>query len=386
MSIEAVKFPETSYQQCAVDGKHRGKDQQIDEVTWSVQSHKVAQNQSSGVQLPPPKSCGELKEGTFERLKAFITELSHQVKEVTSRLDETLSSVFRKSYGSTEEMLVTLGTLFASMKESQTKLQMEDIERVRLLEMDGMAKNDETRTASAEAVAKAEKSGLASRIFGWIGSVFAVVVGAVMCATGVGAVAGALMIAGGVIGMVSNALQECAKAGLISKEVMSALVPFMTALEVVVAVASAVVTFGGGAAGVVAKFASKLAPKVAQMAEKVSSVLKNVAEIGTRAASASSSLAQWVMKTSLPVSSLVVDGGNTVAQTVNGALNADSTMKQADLKEGQNLLQTFQQMQKHLTDGFRQMTELFQDVLGTLTKAEQEHENTQHKVLKHGNV
>jgi len=186
--------------------------------------------------------------------------------------------------------------------------------------------------------------------------------------------------------MVSNALQECAKAGLISKEVMSALVPFMTALEVVVAVASAVVTFGGGAAGVVAKFASKLAPKVAQMAEKVSSVLKNVAEIGTRAASASSSLAQWVMKTSLPVSSLVVDGGNTVAQTVNGALNADSTMKQADLKEGQNLLQTFQQMQKHLTDGFRQMTELFQDVLGTLTKAEQEHENTQHKVLKHGNV
>ncbi|MGC3218490.1 type III secretion system translocon subunit SctE, partial [Pseudomonas aeruginosa] len=76
--------------------------------------------------------------------------------------------------------------------------------------------NQQKIRESEEAAKEAEKSGLAAKIFGWISAIASIFVGAIMVATGVGAAAGALMIAGGVLGVVSQSVQQAAADGLIS--------------------------------------------------------------------------------------------------------------------------------------------------------------------------
>ncbi|MCG8291448.1 type III secretion system translocon subunit SctE [Pseudomonas entomophila] len=346
-----------------------------DVVQCDAQPGKPAVLPRGAVHLDDPKQVRGDAAG-LQKLVGTIGQLAGQLDGVGTAIVAQAKELIKVGVMSFADMLASLGPILSKIKDSQTTLQLEDIKRVELQNKEQMEKNDKNLTTSLEANTKAQKSGLAGRIFGWIGAAFAVVAGAVMCATGVGAAAGALMIAGGVIGLVSCALQECAKAGLISKEVMAVLGPVMTAIEVVVGLASAVVTFGGGAAGMIGKFAAKVAPKVAEMAEKVSTVLKGVAQIGARAGSASGAMAQGVLQGA----GLVVDTGNTVTQTVDGALNADATFKRADLTQSRKELKAMQQLQERLGESLQQILDVFQRIFAALQQAVNAEQQTIHNL------
>lgn len=346
-----------------------------EEVVVSKEGVTAASKPWAGVRLDKPGEYDSVAPGAEKKVLAVVSGLVDVFGKLVPKASEM------KGFMSTEDFIAALAPKLASLKELQSKLQLEDINRLTLENKEQMKDNDGKLQKSLEAGTKAQKSGLAARIFGWIGAAFAVVVGAVLVATGVGAAAGALMIAGGVVGLVSCALQECAKAGLISKDVMAVLGPVMTALEVVVAVASAVVTFGGGAAGMLAKFASKVAPKVAQMAEKVGSALKSLAQMGSRVASSSSGLAQ-TLKNALPVADLVVNGGNTVTQITNGGLTADATFKRANLEQSRMELETQQTLLERLGEALQQMLEAFQAIFATLSKLMAARGQTQHNLAR----
>ncbi|MDF9618789.1 type III secretion system translocon subunit SctE [Pseudomonas entomophila] len=348
---------------------------QREELVVSKESAATGPKPWAGVRLDRPGEYDGVAPGGEKKVLAVVNNLVEVFGKLVPRASEM------KGFMSTEDFIAALAPKLASLKELQSKLQLEDINRLTLENKEKMKENDDKLQKSLEAGTKAQKSGLAARIFGWIGAAFAVVVGAIMVATGVGAVAGALMIAGGVVGLVSCALQECAKAGLISKEVMAVLGPVMTAMEVIVAVASAVVTFGGGAAGMLAKFASKVAPKIAQMAEKVGNALKSLAQLGSRAASSSSGIAQ-TLKNALPVADLAVNGGNTVTQTVNGALTADSTFKRANLEQSRMELQAQQELLERMGEVLQQVLEAFQAIFATLSKLMAARGQSQHNLAR----
>lgn len=65
---------------------------------------------------------------------------------------------------------------------------------------------DELKTAIEKEQA-AQKWGLATKVFSWIGSLISIIAGAALIATGVGAIAGAMMIAGGLIQITNQILE-----------------------------------------------------------------------------------------------------------------------------------------------------------------------------------
>ncbi len=86
--------------------------------------------------------------------------------------------------------------------------------------MKKIEENQEKIKETEENAKQVKKSGIASKIFGWLSAIASVIVGAIMVASGVGAVAGAMMVASGVIGMANMAVKQAAEDGLISQEAM----------------------------------------------------------------------------------------------------------------------------------------------------------------------
>ncbi|MDD0976403.1 type III secretion system translocon subunit SctE [Pseudomonas fontis] len=351
-----------------------------------------ARRGAGGVMLDAPGTLSEAPAGSFQGVANALGDAlkaQERFAVVIKSLAEAGEAATEKGkfrFSSIEDFAIFLGAKMSTIKELQSKLTLEDIQRAKLVGQEEMKANDEKLQASLKAGTEASKSGLAARIFGWISSVAAIIVGAVMVATGVGAVAGALMIAGGVVGVVSCAIQECAKAGLISKDVMAWLGPVLTTVEALLAVVGAIVTFGGSAAGLVAKLASKAAPKIAQMAEKVVSTLNHIAQLGTKAASATSSLVQTLLKTAAPVADMVVNAGNTVTQTTHQGLSANAAIKQADLQQSRVKLEAQQALVDQLNNALQQLFDAFKSVFETLAKLLADRANSQHNLSRSPNT
>lgn len=342
--------------------------------------------------LDAPGTLSEAPAGSFQGVANALGDAlkaQERFAVVIKSLAEAGEAATEKGkfrFSSIEDFAIFLGAKMSTIKELQSKLTLEDIERAKLVGQEEMKANDEKLQASLKAGTEASKSGLAARIFGWISSVAAIIVGAVLVATGVGAVAGALMIAGGVVGVISCAIQECAKAGLISKDVMAWLGPVLTTVEALLAVVGAVVSFGGSAAGMVAKLASKAAPKIAQMAEKVASTLNHIAQLGTKAASATSSLVQTLLKTAAPVADMVVNAGNSVTQTTHQGLSANAAIKQADLQQSRVKLEAQQALVDQLNNALQQLFDAFKSVFETLAKLLADRANSQHNLSRSPNT
>jgi len=144
-----------------------------------------------------------------------------------------------------------------------------------------------------------------------------------MVATGVGAAAGALMIAAGVVGVVNMAVQQAAEDGRISPEDMKIAGPILMAVEILLAVASAVVTFGAGAVKGLAKLGVKMGFKMAGKgaSEAGLKLIQNSAKVYLKAADVSSKLAgstaSKVAKFGTQTADLIVDVSNGVTKSVD---------------------------------------------------------------------
>ncbi|MBS9436611.1 hypothetical protein EAE91_05300 [Photorhabdus noenieputensis] len=319
---------------------------------------------SRGVSLPAPLAVVNTHpdQEQMARLKSVIQEAKQAtglIKALTAKLTET-SRLASLLLSSSEAIEIELGKLTSELDRNQTNLKIQDIQRARQQSLQKMDENQQKIKEAENSAKEAQKSGLFSKIFGWISAIASIVVGAIMVATGVGAVAGALMIAGGVMGVVSQGLQEAAKAGLISKETMKWLGPVITAIEITMAVAAAAVSFGGSAAGLIAKMGAKMGSKVAEVTAKMA---VKAAELSAKVAGTAANTAARSLKVGMQVSDLVVDVANGAAQTTNAAFQSKAANRQADVQLSRSELTAFQAVMDRLKEELSQMVESFQHVM-----------------------
>lgn len=283
------------------------------------------------------------------------------------------------SFTSPDEFEIELGKVTDQLGAAQKKLKLAEIEQTRQNNIKQMDVNQTKMKESEEAAEKAKKSGLAGKIFGWLSAIASIVIGAILVATGVGAAAGALLIAAGAVGVANMAVQQAAEDGLISGETMKWLGPLMTAMEVLVAIVSVVVTFGGAIAGSAVKIAAKVAETAAKVGAKaggkVAEVTANIAakagaqaakmtaKAATEATKAALSTTQKIVKTGTSAADLGINIAQGLTSAVNSSLQADLKNKEADVVENRQDLTVLQAVMDKLKEALSQMTESFQHIM-----------------------
>ncbi|WP_281188943.1 type III secretion system translocon subunit SctE [Vibrio harveyi] len=290
----------------------------------------------------------------------------HAVADITGSLAVKIIS------GSADDFEVELAAITDKLKSAQNKLKIQEVS-VAKAKHEQEIKDNEAKLKESEGAAKeAKKSGLASKIFGWISAVVSIVVGAVMVATGVGAAAGALMIAGGVLGVVSMALQEPAVQSALKEAGVDvdALNTAMMALEITTAVLGAIVTFGGAAAGGVAKLAAKVGGKVAQkvgnIATKAAANLTKFADMGSKAATTTAKGIRFTAETVDLASSVgkgAADSVNSNNKAKVAKINAELTELKADKALTQAVMDRLKEEIAKLLEGFQEMMNIIMQMI-----------------------
>ncbi|WED75468.1 type III secretion system translocon subunit AopB [Aeromonas allosaccharophila] len=298
-----------------------------------------------------------------------VNRLLARIKQSSSLLLPHTSALVTSAFTSPEAFEIELGKLTSDLEKTQTKLKLADLKRAREQNEKKIGENQEKLKEAEESAQKAKKSGLASKIFGWISAIASMIIGTIMVATGVGAAAGALMIAAGVVGVVNMAVQQAAEDGRISPEDMKIAGPILMAVEILLAVASAVVTFGAGAVKGLAKLGVKIGFKMAGKgtSEVGLKLIKNSAKVYLKAADVSSKLAgstaSKVAKFGTQTADLIVDVSNGVTKSVDSAYQAESQNKQADLLENRQEMTALQGVIDKLKEAIAQMIEAFQQTM-----------------------
>lgn len=315
---------------------------------------------SRRVSLPAPLAVSNTRLGREEmaKLESIMQEAKQAtglIKALTAKLTET-SRLASLLLSSSEAIEIELGKLTSELDRNQTNLKIQGIQRARQQSLQKMDENQQKIKEAENSAKEAQKSGLFSKIFGWISAIASIVVGAIMVVTGVGAIAGAMLIAGGVVGAVSQGLQEAAKAGLISKETMKWLGPAMMAIQIIVSLVALGVSFGGSAAGIIAKMGAKIGGKAAEMATKA-------AEFSAKAASTVANATARSVKLATQVSDMTVNLANGAAQTANSAFQSKAANRQADVQLSRSELTAFQAVMDRLKEELSQMVESFQHVM-----------------------
>ncbi|KOY60729.1 type III secretion system translocon subunit SctE [Photorhabdus heterorhabditis] len=290
-------------------------------------------------------------------------EVAHLLESVTQGTKLAVGVISRLAslnISSPAAFEIELGKLTSEIEHNQTDLRLQDIQRARQQSLQKMDENQHKLKEAENSAKEAQKSGLFSKIFGWISAIASIVVGAIMVASGVGAVAGALLIAGGVLGVVSQGLQQAAQDGLISKETMKWLGPVITVLEVTMAVVAAAVSFGGSAAGMLAKMGAKIGGKVAEMTAKVAT---KVTEFTAKMAGTAANTLSRSVKVGIQVSDMTVNFANGAVQTANSAFQSKAANRQVDVLLSRSELTAFQAVMDRLKEELSQMVESFQHVM-----------------------
>ncbi|MBC3437483.1 type III secretion system translocon subunit SctE [Pseudomonas sp. BW16M2] len=194
------------------------------------------------------------------------------------------------------ELDIRLTEMLSQLGARQTELNLQQVRQLTEQNRQQMALNAQKMEEVAQRHQDAGTAGVFAKVFGWAAAIVSIVVGTVMVATGLGAVAGALMIAGGVMGVVSMSLNQAAEDGHISKEVMKYLGPMLMAVEVALALASVVLTCGGSLVVVAARVAGKASGKVAQTVQSVVQNIQNVVSIGGTTLSCTGEVASSIMQ------------------------------------------------------------------------------------------
>ncbi|MCE9953202.1 type III secretion system translocon subunit AopB [Aeromonas allosaccharophila] len=327
----------------------------------------TGQARKSGVSLNAPLAVSNGQPAPQQLNE--VNRLLARIKQSSSLLLPHSSALVTSAFTSPEAFEIELGKLTSDLEKTQTRLKLADLKRAREQNEKKIGENQEKLKEAEESAQKAKKSGLASKIFGWISAIASMIIGTIMVATGVGAAAGALMIAAGVVGVVNMAVQQAAEDGRISPEDMKIAGPILMAVEILLAVASAVVTFGAGAVKGLAKLGVKMGFKMAGKgaSEAGLKLIQNSAKVYLKAADVSSKLAgstaSKVAKFGTQTADLIVDVSNGVTKSVDSAYQAESQNKQADLLENRQEMTALQGVIDKLKEAIAQMIEAFQQTM-----------------------
>ncbi|HDF2327975.1 TPA: type III secretion system translocon subunit SctE [Morganella morganii] len=233
-----------------------------------------------------------------------------------------------------------LALLLTQIKSDMKEIKVSQIRQAREENTQKIAENREQLKEAETRFEEAERSRTANKIFGWLSSAVSAIAGTVLLATGVGALAGAMMIASAVTSVASQIVNEAAEAGLIDDETMKYLGPAMTGLQVVAGIATCAVTFGGGAAGV-------------------------IAQEGARAGST-------LVQTGLSVSGSVLDAGAVISGTTAAVLSGLGNKQIAGSQETKGQMMLLQQAMTKLQNEFSKMISQHQDAMSALSRFSQE--------------
>ncbi|EJB1760151.1 TPA: type III secretion system translocon subunit VopB [Vibrio parahaemolyticus] len=318
------------------------------------------------VQLDAPNAAvsDKVTDLTLKAMAQLQKIVDTIAKALHAVADQTGSIAVKIIAGSADDFEVELAAMTDKLKSAQNELKIQEVKVAKAKHEQEMAENQEKIKESEAAAKEAQKSGLASKIFGWISAVVSIVVGAIMVATGVGAAAGALMIAGGVMGAVSMALQEPAvqdalKEAGVNVDVLSKVV---MGLEIAVALIGAAVTFGGAVAGGIAK--------VANMASKV-------ANMGSKAATTTAKAIRYGAETV----DLTVNIGKGATDSVHAANNANVTEIQADITDLRAKMTLSQAVIDKLKEEIGKLMEDFQELMSIIMQMIQAKSETMQTVL-----
>ncbi|WP_447469573.1 type III secretion system translocon subunit VopB [Vibrio harveyi] len=339
------------------------------------------------VQLDAPNAAVSDKVNEFTlkamaQLQKIVDSIAKVLHAVADNMD-TGSLAVRIIAGSADDFEVELAAITDKLKSAQNELKIQEVKVAKAKHEQEMAENQEKIKESEAAAKEAQKSGLASKIFGWISAVVSIVVGAIMVATGVGAAAGALMIAGGVMGAVSMVLQEPAVQDAMKEAGINvdALNKVVMALEIAVAVIGAIVTFGGAAAGGIAKLAAKSAGKIAQkvtdIATKAAANMAKIADMGSKAATTTAKAIRFGAETV----DIAANVGKGTTDAVHASDNADVTEIQADITSLRAKMTLSQAVIDKLKEEIAKLMEDFQELMSVIMQMIQAKGETMQAVM-----
>ncbi|AQS40623.1 hypothetical protein Sps_05560 [Shewanella psychrophila] len=336
--------------------------------TSSLTSADKTFNELSSLMNSNQQAVKDLLDKTGDMFAKFLTSSFQNgaglPKELAKGAEYGIGSAFiALSASSVEDFEIELAKTTTELERAQNKLKSEEIKRVRS-ENEAQMKDNQTKIKeSEEAAQEAKKSGLFGKIFGYISAALSIIIGAVMIATGVGAVAGAAMIAGGVFGIVSQVLQEPAVQSALKDAGINveAFQKVMMALEIISAVVSTVASFGGAAVGKAAQLAGKVSTKIASGLTKVADKLDDLAKLGTAINKFGTAA------TKVRTISTITETGANVAQgtasTVNTAFQANAVGKQAETEDSRAEVLAMRAVIDRLKEEISRMSQEFQEVM-----------------------
>ncbi|WP_186174734.1 type III secretion system translocon subunit VopB [Vibrio jasicida] len=337
------------------------------------------------VQLEAPNAAvsdkvNDLTLKAMEQLQKIVDSIAKVLHAVA---DSTGSLAVKIISGYADDFEVELAAITDKLKSAQNELKIQEVKVAKAKHEQEMAENLEKIKESEAAAKEAQKSGLASKIFGWVSAVVSIVVGAIMVATGVGAAAGALMIAGGVMGAINMTLQEPAvqeamKEAGINVDILNKVV---MALEIATAVIGAVVTFGGAAASGIAKLAAKsassIAQKVTDIATKAATNMAKIADMGSKAATTTAKAIRYGAETV----DLTVNVGKGTTDSIHAANNAHVTEIQADITDLRAKMTLSQAVIDKLKEEIAKLMEDFQELMSVIMQMIQAKGETMQAVM-----
>lgn len=272
------------------------------------------------------------------------------------------------------ELDIRLTELLSQLGARQTELNLQQVRQLTEQNRQQMALNAQKLDEVAQRHQDAGTASVFAKVFGWAAAIVSIVVGSVMVATGLGAVAGALMIAGGVMGVVSMSLNQAAEDGHIAKEVMKYLGPVLMAVEVALALASVVLTCGGSLAVVAAKVAGKVSGKVAQTVLSVGQKIQGVASTGVTSTASAGTQAKLQM--TLTGASMATTTLSSVGQAASSVMQGLALRSEAQLAEmrllldqGHSFLEQLAKALEQLLAGKEQRFEQLLELLNSRSKA-----------------
>lgn len=332
----------------------------------------TGQASKSGVSLNAPLmvSNSQVSAQQLGEIGKLVTSVNENTRLILPHTTGLVTAAFT----SPEAFEIELGKLTSDLEKTQTKLKLDDIRQARTLNEKKIGENQAKIKEAEDSAQEAKKAGIFSKVFGWLSAIASLVIGAIMVATGIGAVAGALMIASGVVGVVNMAVQQAAADGLISKEVMEKLGPALMGIEIAFAVMSAIASFGPLIGRAMTSLASKVGGKVADVAAKIAAkagemtakVGEMAAKFGAKATVEAVKLTGQTVKIATMVTQatdLIIDVSSGAAKSAQSAKESESLNAQADLAMSKSEMTELQGVIDKLKEAIAQMIEAFQQTM-----------------------
>lgn len=265
----------------------------------------------------------------------------HSIGEITRSSKVTVMA------NDASEFTLQLAKLTEQLKGTQFSLKSNDLNIAKAKHEQEMSDNSAKINESEAAAQSAKKANLASNILGWVSSAVSVIVGiaTVVVSLGTATVAGALMIAGGIVGLVNQSVQQFSNESEQFKQIFSYV---SMAIEMVITVAATALTGG-------AYLAAKLGVK---------SAVEMSTKIAAKAASAGVkqfSLAAQGMDLATGIASGATGVASNTAGSKSASLQSDLSNMKADMEANRFQMEKIQEMLK-------QLMEEFQDILATIFK------------------